>query len=40
MKDCILAACPDKQNAWADTVRARILHVHDLSAADAMYHQT
>lgn len=40
MKDSVLAACSDREDAWADTVRARILHVHDLPAADAMYHQT
>ena len=40
MKDSILAACSDRQDTWADTVKARILHVHDLPAADAIYHQT
>ena len=40
MKDSLLAACSDRQDVWADTVKARILHVHDLPAADAMHHQT
>ena len=37
-KDSVMAACSDRQDT--DTVKGRILHFHDLPAADAMYHQT
>ena len=40
MKDTILATCCERQDAWSDIVQARIMHVHDLPAADAVYHQT
>ena len=40
MKDTILAICSERRDAWSDTVQARIMHIHDLPAADAMYHQT
>ena len=39
VRDTILAACHERGDAWADAVQARILHVHDLHAADAVYHQ-
>lgn len=39
MKDTILATCCEKQGA-CDIVQARILQVHYLPAADAVYHQT
>ena len=40
MKDTILAICSERRDAWSDTVQARIMHIHDLPPADAMYHQT
>ena len=39
MKDTILAVCQERGHSWADSVQARILHIHDLHAADAVYHQ-
>ena len=39
VRDTILAVCHERGDAWADAVQARILHVHDLHAADAVYHQ-
>ncbi len=39
VRDTILAVCHERGDTWADNVRARILHVHDLHAADAVYHQ-
>ncbi len=39
MKDKILAICRDRGDAWEDTVQSRLLHVHDLHAADAVYHK-
>ena len=39
MKDTILAVCRERGDSWADSVQARILHIHDLHAADAVYHQ-
>ena len=39
VRNTILAACHERGDAWADAVQARILHVHDLHAADAVYHQ-
>lgn len=38
-KDTILTVCRERGDAWADAVQARILHVHDLHAADAVYHK-
>ena len=38
-KDTVLQTCFERKDAWAEVVRARILHVHDLPAADAIYHQ-
>ena len=40
LKDTILETCYERADSWSDTVKARILHVHDLHAADAVYHQT
>ena len=37
-KDTILAICHERGDDWAKAVQARILHVHDLHAADAVYH--
>lgn len=39
-KDTLLATCRERGDDWSETVKARILHVHDLHAADAVYHQT
>ena len=39
MRDTILAACQERGDTWADAVQARILHAHDLHAADAVYYQ-
>ena len=39
-KDIIMVTCSERNDDWADTVKARILHVHDLHAADAVNHQT
>ena len=40
LKDTVLATCNERGDSWSDTVKARILHVHDLHVADAVYHQT
>ena len=40
LKDTLLTTCCERADSWSDTVKARILHVHDLHAADAVYHQT
>ena len=38
MKDTTLAVCREGGDTWADTAQARLLNVHDLHAADAVYH--
>lgn len=38
-KDTILAVCKERGDYWANAVQARILCVHDLHAADAVYHR-
>ena len=38
-KDTILAICHERGDDWENAVQARILHAHDLHAADAVYHQ-
>ena len=38
-KDTVLQTCSERRDEWAEVVQARILHVHDLPAADAIYHQ-
>ncbi len=40
IKETIVKICQERADSWSDTVKARILHVHDLHAADAVYHQT
>lgn len=40
MKDTILATCCEIQDEWSDIVQARIMQVHNLPAADTVYHQT
>ena len=39
MKDTIMATCSERRDAWSEVVQTRVMHVHDLPAADAMYHQ-
>ena len=38
-KDTILAICHERRDDWANAVQARILYVHNLHAADAVYHR-
>ena len=38
-KDTILAICQERADSWANAVQGRLLHVHDLPAADAVYHR-
>ena len=38
IRETILAVCRKRGNDWANAVQARILHVQDLHAADAVYH--
>ena len=38
-KDTILAICQERGDSWANAVQGRLLHVHDLCAADAVYHR-
>ena len=38
-KDTLLKSCNERGDAWAVIVKVRVLHVHDLHAADAVYHQ-
>lgn len=38
MQAAVLKECESRGDEWADAVRARIQSVHDLPAADAMYH--
>ena len=35
----ILAACKERQDQWAETVKARVANAIDLPAADALYHK-
>ena len=35
----LLTSCNERGDAWAAIVKGRVLHVHDLHAADAVYHQ-
>ena len=37
MKDTILAVCHERGDTWADAVQARLLNVHDLHVAYAVY---
>ena len=39
MRDTILAVCRERGDAWAVDVQARLLNVHDLHSADAVYHR-
>ena len=38
IRETILAVCCERRNDCANAVQARILHVHDLHAVDAVYH--
>ena len=37
-QDKILKHCSSQKDIWAERVRARVLHLHDLHAADTVYH--
>ena len=39
-KNVVLGVCSQGGDIWAEAVRARLLHVHDLAASDAVYHQS
>ena len=39
-KYTILKICSERNDDWSETIRARLMNVHDLPAADAIYHQT
>ena len=39
-KDTILKICLERNDEWSETVRTWLMNVHDLPAADAVYHQT
>ena len=39
-KDTILKICSERNDEWSEAVSARLMNVHDLPAADAVYHQT
>ena len=38
MQQKILKACQEQEGGWVDLVRDRVFFVHDLHAADAVYH--
>ena len=40
IKQTVLKLFQERAGSWSDTVKAHILNVHDLHAADAVYHQT
>ena len=40
MKDTLLKICSEREDEWSDMIRARLLNVHDLPSAGAVYHQT
>ena len=39
MKGTRMARCSERRDAWSEVVQTRIMHVYDLPAADAAYHQ-
>ena len=39
-KDTILKIFSERNDEWSETIRASLMNVHDLPAADAVYHQT
>ena len=39
-KDTILKICSERNDEWSEAVSARLMNVHDLPAADAVYRQT
>ena len=40
VQDVVRRVCEERADDWAEEVRTRILQVHDLPAADAIYHQS
>ena len=38
-QETVLNKCNARRDTWAEVVKARILHVHDLPAAEAVYHK-
>ena len=32
--------CSERNDDWSGTIRARLMNVHDLPAAEAVYHET
>ena len=38
-QETVLAVCQERGDDWANAVQARIFNVHDLHAADAVYHR-
>ncbi len=39
LKDTLLDLCQERKDSWAHSVMAQIVNVHDLHAADAVYHK-
>ena len=39
-KDSVLETCTKRNDTWASSVQAMILAIHDLPAADAIYHKS
>ena len=39
-KNMVLKICSERNDEWSETVCTRLMNVHDLPAADAVYHQT
>ncbi len=40
VKDNVLKICSERRDGWSEVFKARLLNVHDLPAADAVYHQS
>ena len=38
-QETVLSKCNARRDTWAEVVKARILYVHDLPAAEAVYHK-
>lgn len=39
-RNTILKICSERNDEWSEAISARLINVHDLPAADAVYHQT